>query len=135
MTDSHHTEKQASPAQIRRWRYLAEERLKTRTYRALAERRTGEERQVLPWPRRGRGPRGHRHRCWENMRFPHRILRCVPEFHLPLAYMFGTIFILAMAPRTEERSSYDDDADVPAAIAADERLHVEVVLFACAAFP
>ena len=41
--------------------------------------------------------------------------------------MFGTIFILAMAQRTEERSSYDDDADVPAAIAADERLHVEVV--------
>ena len=48
MTDSHLTEKQASRAQIRRWRrYLAEERMEARTYRALAERRTGEERQVL----------------------------------------------------------------------------------------
>ena len=35
-------------AQIRRWRrHLAEERMEARTYRALAERRTGWEREVL----------------------------------------------------------------------------------------
>ena len=129
MTDSHLTEKQASRAQIRRWRrYLAEERMEARTYRALAERRTGEERQVLLGLAEAEG----RHEeYWLSLLGE----RALPAPHPPLrtrissalAYMFGTIFILAMAQRTEERSSYDDDADVPAAIAADERLHVEVV--------
>ena len=129
MTDSHHTEKQASRAQIRRWRrYLAEERMEAHTYRALAERRTGEERQVLLGLAEAEG----RHEeYWLSLLGEHAL----PAPHPPLrtrissalAYMFGTIFILAMAQRTEERSSYDDDADVPAAIAADERLHVEVV--------
>ena len=129
MTDSHHTEKQASRAQIRRWRrYLAEERMEARTYRALAERRTGEERQVLLGLAEAEG----RHEeYWLSLLGEHAL----PAPHPPLrtrissalAYMFGTIFVLAMAQRTEERSSYDDDADVPAAIAADERLHGEVV--------
>ena len=129
MTDSHHAEKQASRAQIRRWRrYLAEERMEARTYRALAERRTGEERQVLLGLAEAEG----RHEeYWLSLLGE----RALPAPHPPLrtrissalAYMFGTIFILAMAQRTEERSSYGDDADVPAAIAADERLHVEVV--------
>ena len=111
MTDSHHAEKQASRAQIRRWRrYLAEERMEARTYRALAERRTGEERQVLLGLAEAEG----RHEeYWLSLLGE----RALPAPHPPLrtrissalAYMFGTIFILAMAQRTEERSSYGDD--------------------------
>jgi len=48
MTESLNTATEPTRAQIRRWRrYLAEERMEARTYRALAEQRTGEERQVL----------------------------------------------------------------------------------------
>ena len=102
MTDSHHAEKQASRAQIRRWRrYLAEERMEARTYRALAERRTGEERQVLLGLAEAEG----RHEeYWLSLLGE----RALPAPHPPLrtrissalAYMFGTIFILAMAQRT-----------------------------------
>ena len=98
MNDSHLTEKQASRAQIRRWRrYLAEERMEARTYRALAERRTGEERQVLLGLAEAEG----RHEeYWLSLLGE----RALPAPHPPLrtrissalAYMFGTIFILAM---------------------------------------
>ena len=129
MTESHNAQSEPTRAQIRRWRrYLAEERMEARTYRALAEQRTGEERQVLLGLAEAEG----RHEeYWLSLLGDHAL----PAPHPPLrtrisamlAYMFGTIFVLAMAQRTEQRSSYDDDDDAPAQMAADERIHGEVV--------
>jgi len=44
-----------------------------------------------------------------------------------LAHLFGTIFILAMAQRAEQRSARDVDDDVPAHMQADEHIHAEVI--------
>ena len=129
MTESLNTATEPTRTQIRRWRrYLAEERMEARTYRALAEQRTGEERQVLLGLAEAEG----RHEeYWLSLLGEHAL----PAPHPPLrtrisamlAYMFGTIFVLAMAQRTEQRSSYEDDDDAPAQMAADERIHGEVV--------
>lgn len=116
-------------AQIRRWRrYLADERAEAAVYRDLADRREGEEREILlalaeaearheqHWttllgdqvgPRR-RGALRTRALGW-------------------LARRFGSVFVLALAQRAEARSPYESDADATAAMAADERIHGEVV--------
>src|SRR5690606_6626217 len=44
-----------------------------------------------------------------------------------LARRFGSVFVLALAQRAEARSAYDDEADATAQMAADERIHEEVV--------
>lgn len=43
------------------------------------------------------------------------------------ARRFGGVFVLAMAQRAETRSPYETDAHATAAMAADERIHSEVV--------
>ncbi|MCW2811245.1 MAG: rubrerythrin family protein, partial [Friedmanniella sp.] len=44
-----------------------------------------------------------------------------------LARRFGSVFVLALAQRAEARSPYDADDDATATMAADERIHEEVV--------
>lgn len=44
-----------------------------------------------------------------------------------LARRFGWVFVLALAQHAETRSHYPQDADVSGAIAADDRIHAEVV--------
>ena len=44
-----------------------------------------------------------------------------------LARHFGSVFVLALAQRAEDRSTYDTEADATAAMAADEHMHAEVV--------
>ncbi|MEQ1738254.1 MAG: VIT1/CCC1 transporter family protein, partial [Rhodoglobus sp.] len=44
-----------------------------------------------------------------------------------LARRFGSLFVLALAQRAEVRSPYDDEADATETMAADERIHGEVV--------
>lgn len=115
--------------QIRRWRrYLADERAEAAAYRDLASRRTGEERAILlaladaerrheqHWldllgDQVGRPLRGD---------YRSRVLGW-------LARRFGGVFVLALAQRAESRSSYADDADATPTMAADERIHEEVV--------
>ncbi|SDB87338.1 Predicted Fe2+/Mn2+ transporter, VIT1/CCC1 family [Sanguibacter gelidistatuariae] len=115
--------------QIRRWRRnLADERAEAAVYRELAARRTGEEREILlalaeaekrhqeHWlallgPHVGRPLRGH----WRT-----RGLGL-------LARRLGGVFVLALAQQAEARSTYDADVDATAAMAADERIHGEVV--------
>jgi VIT1/CCC1 family predicted Fe2+/Mn2+ transporter len=116
-------------AQVRRWRrYLADERAEAAVYRDLAGRREGEERAILlalaeaearheqHWldllgadagPRR-RGALRTRALGW-------------------LARRFGSVFVLALAQQAEARSPYESDADATPAMAADERIHGEVV--------
>jgi vacuolar iron transporter family protein len=44
-----------------------------------------------------------------------------------LARSFGSVFVLALAQRAEARSPYDADADATDTMAADERIHGEVL--------
>ena len=118
-----------SPADIRRWRqYLADERAEAAVYRDLARRRTGEEREILL----GLADAEGRHEA-------HWLELLGPDIGRPrkgdvrtrmlglLARRFGSVFVLALAQRAESRSPYDADPDAPASMAADERIHGEVV--------
>ena len=123
------SDREPTRAQIKRWRkHLAEERMEARTYRDLSERRTGEERAVLL--QLEEAERRHEEywlaRLGENaLPAPKPPLRT--RAASLLAHLFGTIFILAMAQRAEQRSSRDVDDDVPAHMQADEHIHAEVI--------
>jgi vacuolar iron transporter family protein len=115
--------------QHRRWRqYLADERAEAAVYRDLAARRTGEEREILLALAEAEG-RHEQH--WLDLLGDDvgRPLR--GDFRtVALGWMarrFGSVFVLALAQRAESRSSYDTDADATATMAADERIHEEVV--------
>ena len=122
-------DREPTRAQIKRWRkHLAEERMEARTYRDLSERRTGEERAVLLQLEEAE----RRHEEYWLARLGERALPA-PKPPLRtraaslLAHLFGTIFILAMAQRAEQRSARDVDDDVPAHMQADEHIHAEVI--------
>jgi len=120
---------QPSAKTLRKWRrFLADERAEASVYRDLAGRRTGEDREILlalaeaearheaHWlallgDRVGKPQRGD---------IRTRMLGW-------LARRFGSVFVLALAQRAEARSPYDTDVDATAAMAADERIHGEVV--------
>jgi VIT1/CCC1 family predicted Fe2+/Mn2+ transporter len=115
-------------AQVRRWRkYLADERAEAAVYRELAERKTGEERSILLGLAEAEG----RHEAhWLGLLGadagrPHTELRT--RILVFLARRFGSLFVLALAQRAEGRSPYDDEADATETMAADERIHGEVV--------
>ena len=118
-----------SPADIRRWRqHLADERAEASVYRDLAGRRSGEEREILL----GLADAEGRHEAhWLGLLGPHagRPLRGDLRTRLLglLARRFGSVFVLALAQRAEGRSPYADDPDATSTMAADERLHEEVV--------
>ncbi len=118
-----------SPADLRRWRrHLADERAEAAVYRELAGRRGGEEREILLALAEAEG----RHAAhWEQLlgdqigaprrgdvRF--RVL-------VWLARWFGSVFVLALAQRAEARATYERDIDATPTMAADERIHEEVV--------
>ena len=122
-------EHEPTPAQIKRWRkHLAEERMEARTYRDLSERRTGEERAVL---RQLEDAERRHEEYWLARLGEHALPAPKPPLRTRaaavLAHLFGTIFILAMAQRAEQRSSRDVDDDVPAHMQADEHIHAEVI--------
>ncbi|TDD87894.1 rubrerythrin family protein [Saccharopolyspora karakumensis] len=114
---------------IRRWRRrLADEREEARVYRSLAARRSGEEREILL----GLAEAEERHaRYWEDLLGdeigPQRRGQFRMRVLVALARRFGSVFVLALAQRAESRSPYHYDQDVPASMAADERIHEEVV--------
>jgi VIT1/CCC1 family predicted Fe2+/Mn2+ transporter len=120
---------QPSPSDLRRWRqYLADERAEASVYRDLARHRTGEERDILLALAEAEG----RHEAhWlallgEAAGKPRR-----PDLRTRLlgvlARRFGSVFVLALAQRAEARSPYQGDDDATSAMAADERIHEEVV--------
>ncbi|RYV50897.1 VIT1/CCC1 transporter family protein [Pengzhenrongella frigida] len=118
-----------SARDVRRWRqYLADERAEAAVYRELAHRRTGNEREILHALAEAEG-RHEAHwvallgdRVGKPLRgdFRTRVLAF-------LARHFGSVFVLALAQRAEGRSPYADDAHATDAMAADERIHEEVV--------
>lgn len=114
---------------VRRWRrYLADELAEAALYFELAERKTGEERAILL----GLADAERRHA-------EHWIRLLGPDAKDPgraslgsraliwLARRFGSLFVLALAQREEGRSPYEGDADATEAMAADERIHGEVL--------
>ncbi len=116
-------------AQVRRWRrYLADERAEAAVYRDLASRRTGEEREILL----ALADAERRHEA-------HWLELLGDEVGRPLqgdwrsrvlgflARRFGSVFTLALAQRAEARGAYDEDRDATPQMAADERIHEEVV--------
>ncbi|SIT75898.1 VIT1/CCC1 family protein [Microbacterium sp. RU33B] len=113
----------------RRWaQYLVNERAEARVYRALATRREGEEREILLALADAEG----RHEAhWLELLGgePARLPR--PDFGTRalgwMATRFGSIFVLALAQNAEGRSPYDDEPFATAAMAADEKVHHEVV--------
>ena len=118
-----------SPGQIRRWRqYLADERSEAAGYRQLAERRTGEERDILL----ALADAEKRHEShWlellgDDVGAPRRSsLRT--RLLVFLATHFGGLFVLALMQRAEGRSPYQTDVDATDQMAADERIHGEVL--------
>jgi VIT1/CCC1 family predicted Fe2+/Mn2+ transporter len=118
-----------SPADRARWRrYLADERAEAVVYRELAGRRTGEEREILLALAAAEG----RHEAhWlkllggDETGIPRADLRT--RMLGWFARRFGSIFVLALAQQAEGRSPYGTDPDATPAMAADERIHGEVV--------
>jgi VIT1/CCC1 family predicted Fe2+/Mn2+ transporter len=118
-----------SDRQIRRWRqYLADERAEAAGYRELGERRTGEEREILL----ALADAEKRHEShWLDLlgddAGPPRRSSVRTRLLVFLAKHFGTVFVLALMQRAEGRSPYEDDDDASATMAADERIHGEVL--------
>ena len=117
-------------ADLRRWkRYLAAERAEGAVYRDLAARREGEEREILL----ALAEAEKRHEShWVALLGEHA--ESVPT-HGDLrtrmlgwlARRFGSVFVLALAQRAETRSPYESERDATPRMAADERIHGEVV--------
>jgi len=116
-------------AQIRRWRrYLAAERAEAAIYRDLAERREGPERDILL----ALSDAEARHEShWLTLLGPKAEPAPRPDLRTRflgfLAKRLGFLFVLALAQRAEGRSPYDDDVDATDRMAADERIHGEVL--------
>ena len=118
-----------SREQVRRWRgYLADERAEAAVYRDLASRRQGRDRDILL----DLAEAERRHE-------DHWVALLGPEADRPtrvglrtrllgfLARRFGSVFVLALLQRAESRSPYEEDRDATPQMAADERIHEEVV--------
>ena len=118
----------ATKSDVRRWRkHLAAERAEASVYRDLASRRTGEEREILLAlaDAEGRHEQHWLRLLGDQVGHPRRDARtAVLGF---LARRFGSVFVLALAQRAESRSPYETDADATETMAADERIHEEVV--------
>lgn len=117
------------PAQIRRWRmYLADERAEAALYRELAERKDGDEREVLL----GLAEAESRHEAhWIDLLGEH-VGRPRPQslrtrLMIFMARHFGSLFVIALAQRAEGRSPYETDPHATSRMAADERIHGEVL--------
>jgi vacuolar iron transporter family protein len=127
------TSKAAKPisheARVERWRrYLADERAEATVYRELAERKKGQEREILTGlaDAEGRHQEHWLELLGDEVGTPVRgDLRT--RFLAFLARHFGSLFVLALAQRAEARSPYDEEADASQSMAADELIHGEVL--------
>ena len=114
---------------VRRWRRsLADERAEAAVYRDLASRRTGEEHDILL----ALAEAERRHEAhWLELLGDRVGAPLRGDWHSRvlgfLARRFGSVFTLALAQRAEARSGYARDRDATARMAADERIHEEVV--------
>lgn len=116
-------------ADRRRWaRYLVEERAEGTVYQKLAQRRTGEEREILL--QLADAERRHEQHWLDLLgELPPRLPRAGIRSRLLgwMAGRFGSIFVLALAQSAEARSPYDAEQYATPAMRADEKVHHEVV--------
>ena len=122
-------ERERTRSDIRRWRrYLAAERAEAAVYRDLASRREGQDREILL--ALAEAERRHEQH-WVDLLGDDigKPMRADVRTRMLgwLARSFGSVFVLALAQRAEARSPYETDADATEAMAADERIHGEVV--------
>ncbi len=116
-------------AQVKRWRSrLADERAEAGFYRTLAARHRGVDREILA----AIADAEERHIAhWETLLGDEagKVGRGSARLRLLgwLSRWFGSVFILALAQRAETRSPYALDPDATPAMAADERVHEEVL--------
>lgn len=118
---------------LRRWRrYLADEQAEASVYMHLAQRRFGEDREILL----ALADAEARHAAhWQELLAEHDTVGdTVPgrgsirsRLLLFLTKNFGSVFVLALAQRAEARSPYATDEYATDTMAADERIHGEVV--------
>ncbi|QNV38130.1 VIT1/CCC1 transporter family protein [Rothia terrae] len=128
-TSMHKTVAHPSKAQIRRWRrYLAEEISEAHIYSVLARRSSGKEAEILQEVANAE-LRHQNH--WRALLGEHAHPEPRPSASARmlqlLAKNFGTVFVLALAQRTEGRSPYAEDPDATEAMAADEAIHEEII--------
>ncbi|APF40592.1 VIT1/CCC1 transporter family protein [Neomicrococcus aestuarii] len=122
-------DREPTKADIRRWQqYLADERAEGAIYRELANRRDGEERTILL----GLAEAEKRHEMhWLSLLGDHANDRRRPSARRILlrflARHFGSVFVLALAQRSEGNSPYAADQDATRTMAADELIHEEVI--------
>lgn len=127
--EQHSLDRDPTKADIRRWQqYLADERAEGAIYRELANRRDGEERTILL----GLAEAEKRHEeHWTQLLGEHANVRRRPSVRRILlrllARHFGSVFVLALAQRSEGNSPYAVDQDATRSMAADELIHEEVV--------
>ncbi|GAA2917289.1 VIT1/CCC1 family predicted Fe2+/Mn2+ transporter [Microbacterium keratanolyticum] len=118
-----------TPSDRRRWaRYLVEERAERRVYERLAERREGEEREILL--SLAEAERRHEQHWLELLgEEPARLPKAGLSSRVLgwMAGRFGSIFVLALAQSAEARSPYDAEIYATPAMRADEKVHYEVV--------
>lgn len=115
--------------QIRRWRrYLANERAEAAVYRELARRKEGSEREILL---KLADSEARHEQYWREKLGLYVGMPRQPDLRTRLmgflAENFGSVFVLALMQTAEARTPYVDDADASDQIAADERVHSEVV--------
>lgn len=118
-----------TPRDRRRWaRYLADERAEARLYRELAARRLGEEREILLALAEAEGRHAAHWLALLGGEPPRPVRPGVrTSLLIGMARRFGSIFALALAQNAEARSPYADEPYATAAMAADEKVHHEVV--------
>ncbi len=115
--------------QIRKWRrFLAEEQIEAQTYRNLAKRESGEQREIML--ELAEAERRHEEH-WRELLGEHAHPAPSPRLYsrllAALAGRFGSVFTLALVQRSEQRSHYETDEDATPQMAADEQIHSEVV--------
>jgi len=107
---------------------MVDERAEAAVYRALASRKSGEERDILLSLADAEG-RHEEH--WlallggEPARLPRTSIGTTMLTWM--ARRFGSIFVLALAQNAEARSPYDSEPFATPAMVADEKIHHEVV--------
>ena len=116
-------------ATVRRWRqYLADERAEAAVYRELGLRKSGEEREILL----SLADAERRHeQHWRDLLGdsvgPPRPISLRTRLLIFGSRRFGSVFVLALMQRAEGRSPYEADTDATSTMAADERIHGEVL--------
>ncbi|MGH3612179.1 MAG: VIT1/CCC1 transporter family protein [Pseudonocardia sp.] len=128
-SDGEHPAGQLGHSSVRRWRRrLADEREESKIYRDLATRRSGDEREILVrLAEAEQRHAAHWARLLGDDAGPVRRGNARMRLLAFLARRFGSVFVLALVQRAETRSPYRSDVDATPAMAADERVHEEVV--------